>query len=178
MSNWQSVDYGDLLAWHNLAWIDPLFWDDPEISAWLKQGRDFTLGDRQRIYSKQRQILSRIIPQHRKMQETGQLEVTTTPYTHPILPLLADTNAGRVAVGNMTLPNSRFNWAEDIPRHLQKAWDFYQERFGRVPRGLWPSEQSVSPEILPYVIKQGFKWICSDEKVKGLWIVFLRVRRI
>jgi len=167
LSNWESADYGDLLAWHNLAWIDPLFWDDPEISAWLKQGRDFTLGDRQRIYSKQKQILSRIIPQHRKMQETGQLEVTTTPYTHPILPLLADTNAGRVAVGNMTLPNSRFNWAEDIPRHLQKAWDFYQERFGRVPRGLWPSEQSVSPEILPYVIKQGFKWICSDEAVLG-----------
>ncbi|MBV8883771.1 MAG: glycoside hydrolase, partial [Chroococcidiopsidaceae cyanobacterium CP_BM_RX_35] len=91
LENWQLQDYSDLLAWHNLAWIDPLFWDDPEIGAWLQQGQDFTLSDRQRIYSKQRQILSRIIPQHRQMQEAGQLEVTTTPYTHPILPLLADT---------------------------------------------------------------------------------------
>ena len=167
LENWQLQDYSDLLAWHNLAWIDPLFWDDPEIEAWLKQGRDFSLSDRQRIYSKQRQIIGNIIPQHRQMQFKGQLEVTTTPYTHPILPLLADTNAGRVAVPNMTLPQHRFQWAEDIPRHLRKAWDLYQDRFGQTPRGLWPSEQSVSPEILPYIAKQGFKWICSDEAVLG-----------
>ncbi|MEH2287752.1 glycoside hydrolase [Nostoc sp.] len=167
LANWELSDYGDLLAWHNLAWIDPLFWDDPEIAAWLKQGRNFTLGDRQRIYSKQREILSRIIPQHRKMQDAGQLEVTITPYTHPILPLLADTNSGRVAVPNMTLPKQRFQWAEDIPRHLRKAWDIYQDRFGQIPRGLWPSEQSVSPAILPDIINQGFKWICSDETVLG-----------
>ncbi len=167
LANWQLQDYSDLLAWHNLAWIDPLFWDDQEIAVWLKQGENFTLSDRQRIYSKQREIISRIIPQHRKMQDAGQIEVTTTPYTHPILPLLANTNSGRVAVSNMTLPQYRFQWAEDIPRHLQKAWKLYQDRFGQPPRGLWPSEQSVSPEILPYIIKQGFKWICSDEAVLG-----------
>ncbi|MGH8002466.1 MAG: glycoside hydrolase, partial [Brasilonema sp.] len=104
LTNWQQQDYSDLLAWHNLAWIDPMFWDDPEIEAWLKQDRNFTLGDRQRIYSKQREIISKIVPQHRVMQDTGQLEVTTSPYTHPILPLLADTNSARVAVPNMTLP--------------------------------------------------------------------------
>jgi alpha-amylase/alpha-mannosidase (GH57 family) len=167
LANWQLQDYSDLLAWHNLAWIDPLFWDDPEIAAWLEQGRDFSLSDRQRIYSKQRQILSRIIPQHRQMQQKGQLEVTTTPYTHPILPLLADTNSGRVAVPQMALPKHRFQWAEDIPRHLQKSWDLYKDRFGQEPRGLWPSEQSVSPEVLPYIADQGFKWICSDEAVLG-----------
>lgn len=167
LANWDLQDYSDLLAWHNLAWIDPLFWDDREIAAWLEQGRDFSLGDRQRIYSKQREILGRIIPQHRQMQETGQLEVMTTPYTHPILPLLADTDAGRVAVPNMTLPQYRFSWAEDIPRHLNKGWEFYKDRFKREPRGLWPSEQSVSPAVLPYIVKQGFGWICSDEAVLG-----------
>ena len=167
LDNWGLSDYGDLLAWHNLAWFDPLFWDDSEIAQWLEQGKGFSLSDRQRIYSKQREILSRIIPQHRKMQDAGQLEVTTTPYTHPILPLLADTDAGRVAVPNMTLPQKRFQWAEDIPRHLKKSWTMYEERFGRSPRGLWPSEQSVSPSILPDVAQQGFKWLCSDEAVLG-----------
>ncbi|MBR8828499.1 MAG: glycoside hydrolase [Gomphosphaeria aponina SAG 52.96 = DSM 107014] len=165
--NWTNQDFSDLLAWHNLAWFDPIFGDDSEIATWLKQGKDFTLSDRQRIYSKQREIISRIIPQHRQMQETGQLEITTTPYTHPILPLLADTNAGRVAVPEMVLPQQRFQWSEDIPRHLKKSWEMYVERFGRQPRGLWPSEQSVSPEILPYIAKEGFKWICSDEAVLG-----------
>lgn len=165
--HWNEQDYSDLLAWHNLAWIDPLFWDDPEIAGWLERGKGFSLSDRQRIYSKQREILSRIVPQHRKMQDAGQLEVTTTPYTHPILPLLADTDAGRVAVPQMQLPQLRFQWEEDIPRHLTKAKQMYQERFGCAPRGLWPSEQSVSPAILPYVAEQGFQWLCSDEAVLG-----------
>jgi alpha-amylase/alpha-mannosidase (GH57 family) len=165
--HWIDRDYGDLLAWHNLAWFDPLFWDDAEIAHWLKQDHDFSLSDRQRIYSKQREILRQIVPKHRQMQETGQLEVTTTPYTHPILPLLADTNVGRVAVPDMTLPQQRFSWAEDIPRHLSKAWDMYKDRFGRTPRGLWPSEQAVSPEMLPYVARQGFKWLCTDEAILG-----------
>jgi alpha-amylase/alpha-mannosidase (GH57 family) len=165
--NWEGADFEDLLAWHNLSWIDPLFWDDPEIATWLKRGRDFTLADRQRIYSKQREILRRIIPQHRKMQDAGQLEITTTPYTHPILPLLADSNAGSIAIPNMQLPQQRFQWAEDIPRHLRKAKQMYLDRFERSPRGLWPSEQSVSPAILPDISKTGFEWICSDEAVLG-----------
>lgn len=167
LDNWNLQDYSDLLAWHNLAWIDPVFWDDPEIDAWLKQGQNFSLSDRQRIYTKQREIIRRIVPQHRQMQQAGQLEVTTSPYTHPILPLLADTNCGRVAIPDMNLPHYRFEWQEDIPRHLSKAWQMYQDRFGCPPRGLWPSEQAVSPAILPYVSQQGFKWLCSDEAVLG-----------
>ncbi|WP_416672853.1 glycoside hydrolase [Egbenema bharatensis] len=167
LNHWTAQDYSDLLAWHNLAWFDPLFWEDLEIANWLERGKGYTLSDRQRIYSKQREILSRIIPQHRRMQEAGQLEITTTPYTHPILPLLADTNAGRVALPEMPLPKYRFRWAEDIPRHLRRAKQMYRDRFGCNPRGLWPSEQSVSPAILPYITEQGFQWICADEAVLG-----------
>ncbi|MEB3830718.1 glycoside hydrolase [Phormidium sp. CCY1219] len=167
LENWTEQDYSDLLAWHNLAWIDPIFWDDPDIEGWLKKGRNFSLSDRQRIYSKQREIIGKIIPQHRQMQDAGQLEVTTTPYTHPILPLLADTDAGRVAVPEMELPHQRFQWEEDLPRHLSKARQMYRDRFGREPRGLWPSEQSVSPSILPHVAREGFRWLCSDEAVLG-----------
>jgi alpha-amylase/alpha-mannosidase (GH57 family) len=167
LEHWTPQDYSDLLAWHNLAWIDPWFWDDPEIAGWLKQGKNFTLSDRQRIYSKQREIISRIIPQHKKMQDNGQLEIMTTPYTHPILPLLADTNAGQIAVPGMVLPQQRFQWSEDIPRHLSIAWEMYLDRFEQNPCGLWPSEQSVSPIILPHISQQGFKWICSDEAVLG-----------
>ncbi|MDY7013493.1 MAG: glycoside hydrolase [Cyanobacteriota bacterium] len=170
LDNWQANDYGDLLAWHNLVWIDPIFWDDPDIALWLKRGKDFSLGDRQRIYSKQREIIARIVPQHKKMQDAGQLEVTTTPYTHPILPLLADTHSGRVAVPDMTLPQLRFEYPQDLPRHLEKARTMYEDRFGRPPRGLWPSEQSVSPAILPEIAAQGFQWICSDEAVLG-WTI-------
>jgi len=167
VDHWDDQAFSDLLAWHNLSWIDPVFWDDPEIAEWLKRDRHFTLSDRQRIYSKQKEIMARIIPQHRKMQDAGQIEVTTTPYTHPILPLLADTDSGRVAVPHMVLPEQRFQWAEDIPRHLARAKQMYRDRFGRDPRGLWPSEQSVSPAMLPDVAAHGFEWLVSDEAVLG-----------
>lgn len=170
LQHWQIQDYSDLMMWHNLAWIDPLFWEDPEIAVWLEQGKGFRLSDRQRIYAKQQEIIRRIIPQHRQMQERGQLEITTTPYTHPILPLLTDTNEGRVAVPQLPLPQLRFQWSEDIPRHLDRAKQIYRERFGRDPRGLWPSEQSVSPAILPDIAAQGFEWICTDEAVLG-WTI-------
>jgi alpha-amylase/alpha-mannosidase (GH57 family) len=165
--NWQPQDYVDTMAWHNLAWIDPLFWDDPQIQAWFSQGQHFSEQDCQQICQKQRQILAQILPQHAQMQTTGQLEIITSPYTHPILPLLADTNAGRVAVPQMALPNTQFSWPADIERHLVKARQVYQETFGSQPRGLWPSEQSVSPAILPTVADQGFNWLCSDEAVLG-----------
>lgn len=167
LKHWQDQDYSDLLAWHNLAWIDPLFWDDPAVRQWLTQAHGFTLDDRCRILAKQQEIIRRIIPQHCQMQKAGQLEVMTSPYTHPILPLLADTEAGRVAVPNMHLPHQRFQWPEDIPRHLKKAWNLYKKWFGCRPRGLWPSEQSVSPAILAPIAQQGFQWICSDEAVLG-----------
>ncbi len=167
LDNWQDNDYGDLLAWQNLAWFDPLFWEDSQIAEWLKKGKNFTLSDRQNIYKKQQEIIRKIIPQHKKMQDDGQLEITTTPYAHPVLPLLADTNAGKVALPTMTLPKQRFQWEEDIPRHLDKAWDIYEQRFGKTPKGLWPSEQSVSPQILPHIAQKGFKWLCSDESVLG-----------
>lgn len=168
LKNWTEQDYSDLLAWHNLAWFDPIFWSDPQIGVLIEKGKGFTLADRKLIWEKQREIISKIIPQHRKMQNTGQLEVTTSPYTHPILPLLADTDVARVAVPNISLPSRRFQWEEDIPRHLDKAWSIYEQRFGCQPRGLWPSEQSVSPAILPHVARRGFKWLCSDEGVLGI----------
>ncbi len=168
LDNWQASEYEDLLAWHNLCWFDPIFQEeDPQIRSWIAQDKDFTLQDRQAIYAKQREILDRILGQHRRMQESGQIEVTTTPYTHPILPLLANTDCGQVARPQMSLPRSRFNWPEDVGTHLRLGKENYEARFGCEPRGLWPSEQSVSPTVLPEMAKAGFKWIVSDEGVLG-----------
>jgi alpha-amylase/alpha-mannosidase (GH57 family) len=168
LENWTDQDYSDLLAWHNLTWFDPLFRErDPQIQQWFERGQGFNLSDRQLIYSKQKEILSQIMPTHRAMQERGQLELITSPYTHPIMPILADSNVGRVAVPQMLLPGIRYRWENDISLHLEKSKQIYRQYFGTEPRGLWPSEQSVSPAILPYVSRYGFQWLCSDEAVLG-----------
>ncbi|NJK36020.1 MAG: glycoside hydrolase, partial [Oscillatoriales cyanobacterium SM2_2_1] len=166
VDHWSEADFSDLLMWHNLTWVDPVFrQEDPTLAGWFERGTNFSLGDRQLLYTKQREIMARILPFHRQLQDQGQIEIATSPYTHPILPLLADTHAGRVADPQMLLPGLRFRWEQDIALHLEKSRQVYEHYFGRSPRGLWPSEQSVSPAILPYVSRQGFTWLCSDEGV-------------
>jgi alpha-amylase/alpha-mannosidase (GH57 family) len=168
LSNWGEAEYEDLMAWHNLCWFDPIFQEeDPEVRRWIARDQGFTVEDRRAIYAKQRELLGRIVEKHRALQETGQIEVTTTPYTHPILPLLADSESARVAHPHLHLPRSRYRWGQDMRIHLQKAKQNYLDRFGVAPRGLWPSEQSVSPAVIPEVAKAGFRWLVSDEGVLG-----------
>ncbi len=166
LENWSDQDFEDLLMWHNLTWLDPLFYDRPPVPTWWQRGGNFTQADRQTLWQIQQDILAQIIPEHRRWQDAGVIELTTSPYSHPILPLLADTQSARVAVPHLPLPQ-RFQWPQDVTWQLQKAWENYQQYFERTPRGLWPSEQSVSPEILEPIAQQGFQWLCSDEGVLG-----------
>ena len=125
--------------------------NDPELAALVRRGRDFTEADKQVIRAKQMAIIREVLPLHRQMQETGQIEIITTPYAHPILPLLYDTDVAHVASPDLPLPGVRFSYPEDIARHLERAVDNYRTHFGREPKGLWPSEQAVSKYIVPYV---------------------------
>jgi alpha-amylase/alpha-mannosidase (GH57 family) len=168
LGNWHEQDYDDLLAWHNLVWFSPLAKaSDPEIQAWFAKGRDFSLSDRQRIYSKQKAILGQIMPQYAKMHASGQVEITTSPYAHPIMPLIADTKSARVADPQMLLPGIRFRREYDLELHLNKAKEIYCEYFQIQPAGLWTPEHGVSPAILPLAAKHQFKWMCADEGVLG-----------
>lgn len=168
LDNWHDHDYSDLMAWHNLCWFDPIFREtDPRIEEWFIQGKGFSWADRLEIYSKQKAILDQIIPAHRKLQEQGQLEVITSPHTHPILPLLINTDSARIANPHMRLPDQPFRWHLDAVGHLERAQAIYEKCFGVRSKGLWPSEQSVSPEVVPMAQAQGFNWMISDEGVLG-----------
>jgi alpha-amylase/alpha-mannosidase (GH57 family) len=101
------------------------------------------------------------------MQATGQIEIATSPYAHPIMPLIADTKSARVADPQILLPGIRFRRESDLELHLHKAKEIYHKYFQRQPAGLWTPEHSVSPAILPLVAKQKFKWLCADEGVLG-----------
>ncbi|MCH8829460.1 MAG: alpha-amylase/alpha-mannosidase, partial [Planctomycetes bacterium] len=112
-----------------------------------------------------KEILCRIIPLHRELMEGGQVELTTTPFYHPILPLLWDKRAARDAMPHCDLPQHLDSYEADARRHLQHAVEYHERLFGRPPRGLWPSEGSVSQEILPAIAEVGIEWIATDEEV-------------
>lgn len=82
------------------------------------------------------------------------------------MPLLYSTQVAQIASPGLDLPQiPPFAWPEDISRHLRRAVDNYQANFGRLPKGLWPSEQAVSKYIVPYVAEAGFDWMISSEGI-------------
>jgi len=159
-------DYLDLQVLFNLAWFDPIFKDnDKFLRGLVKKGRDFTEEEKVELIKKQREVLALIIPKYREMEERGIIEISTTPYYHPILPLLCDSFAAKTAIPDIQLPKRRFLHPEDAVAQVNKAVEFHKRVFGRAPRGMWPSEGSVSEEIIPIMADAGIKWIATDEEI-------------
>jgi len=159
-------DFLDLQVWFNLCWFDPLFKErDPFLMELIKKGKNFTEEEKGLIIEKQMEILRMIIPEYKGMEETGQIEISTSPYFHPILPLLYDTNSARVAIPGIKLPHERFSHPEDAEEQIRSAVLYHEKIFGRRPVGMWPSEGAVSEEIPPLISKYGIRWIASDEGV-------------
>lgn len=156
----------DLQVWFNLAWMDP-YWKthDELVRTLFAKGSNFTEDDKQLLVKKQLEICGRIVGKYREMQDRGQIEVSTTPFYHPILPLLCDTNNALGATPQITLPAKRFQHREDAKIQVQKAVDYYTRCFGRPPRGMWPAEGSVAEEVIPLFAEAGVKWIATDEEI-------------
>ncbi len=165
-SAFTDADYRDLVTWFNLAWTDPNWLErDPALSALVAKGRDYTVDDVRTVHAKQREIAGRVLPLYRQLVRAGQLEVSVSPYFHPILPLLIDTDCARRPSPGLPLPEPAFRAPEDVAAQLAMAVESHIAHFGAPPRGLWPSEGAVSPEILPFVRAAGFTWLASGETI-------------
>jgi alpha-amylase/alpha-mannosidase (GH57 family) len=157
--------FRDLQVLSQLAWFDEgLLLGDPEVRELVSKGRDYGLEDQSLLGGKQVKALKAVLPVYREFASRGQIEISTTPYYHPILPLLCDSNIAEVSHPYVALP-SRFRYPEDARRQLEKAREYIRERFGTAPAGLWPSEGSVSDEALGIAAEAGFGWIATDNGV-------------
>jgi len=162
-----SQEFRDLQMWSQLAWFDEDLRDqDPEVSEWVRRGRNFTAADLRRMGEKQRELVGLVLPIHKKLAATGQIEISTTPYYHPILPLLCDSNIASVSHPNVPLP-PRFRYPQDARRQLALAREYCKRNFGVAPAGLWPSEGSVSDEVFTIAGELGFEWAATDSAVLG-----------
>lgn len=159
-------DYLDLQVFFNLCWFDPIFVEmEPLIKELIEKGRDYTEDEKERLLKKQIETLSLIIPEYRKMKATGQIDITTSPFYHPILPLLYDTNSARRAMPGVNMPHNSFSHPEDVKRQVRMAVEYHESLFDSKPSGMWPSEGSVSQEIIDIIKAEGIKWIATDEGI-------------
>ncbi|MGB5872105.1 MAG: carbohydrate-binding module family 20 domain-containing protein, partial [Bacteroidota bacterium] len=131
--------------------------------------RLITEEDCRRIVVEAYKVMSNVIPIHQELlysrsQQTGQIEIITTPYYHPILPLIYDSDLARICQPNDSLP-ARFAYPEDAQVQVEKSVRFYQEMFGSPPTGMWPAEGAVAQPVLPIFGRNGILWIASDVRV-------------
>ncbi len=167
MRYFQPQDYTDLQVLSQLAWFDEFFLQEPDIAALVKKARGYSFQDQQFVARKQIELVGRVFPAYAAAAKKGSIEISTSPFYHPILPLLCDSDQGRVSVPNLPLPQKRFRHPEDAEEQLRRGLDLHQRIFGIRPVGAWPSEGSVSEEVLAVGHKLGLQWMATDEGVLG-----------
>jgi len=160
-------DFTDLQVLSQIAWFDEFFLEDKDIAALIRKERDYSLEDQSLVIAREQELLSKVLPAYAAAAEKGSIEISATPFYHPILPLVCDTNAGAVSSPGLPLPQSRFRHPEDAREQLVRALDLHQRLFGVRPQGVWPSEGSVSEETLAIAHSLGVKWMATDEGVLG-----------
>ncbi|HOW42752.1 MAG TPA: glycoside hydrolase family 57 protein [Candidatus Omnitrophota bacterium] len=164
--HFSAQDVLDLQVWFNLAWFDPMFTEDmPELRKVMRKARFFNEQDKKTVLKAQLDILKQILPAYRKAIAEKQVEITVTPYYHPILPLLYNTRLQLEANLKSTLPPVTFSYPEDARQQINMAVEYFKNKFGVPPVGMWPSEESVCEHIVPYLMQAGIKWIVTDEAI-------------
>lgn len=160
------ADLRDLQVWQKLAWIDPdLLASDARAQRLVGKGRDYDESDKAALRALELELLRRVIPACREAAASGQIELSTSPYFHPILPLLCDSAAHHAAHPTAPLPDPPFRHPEDAALQLARAVDAHQRWFGERPAGVWPSEGSVSDAAAAEIARAGFRWMASDEEI-------------
>lgn len=131
--------------------------------------KTITEADCQRIVVEAYKVMANVIPIHKALMYnpknyTGQIDVITTPYYHPILPLIYDSDLARICQPDDVLP-PRFSYPQDANAQVVKAVKFYRETFGVAPTGMWPAEGSVAQPVLGILRNNGILWAATDVKV-------------
>jgi alpha-amylase/alpha-mannosidase (GH57 family) len=132
------------------------------VDGLIRKERGFTHADKIALLDLSRQIAAGLIPRWRKLAGRGLVEITCSPLYHPILPLLIDSESARRAMPDVALP-PRFQHPEDAREQVKRGLDRAEKDFGQRPVGMWPSEGSVSPEVLDLLGKCGVRWCATDQ---------------
>jgi alpha-amylase/alpha-mannosidase (GH57 family) len=173
-------DLRDLQMWFNLAWFGVEFrtgevelptGQSVSVRRFVEQGRDFSHDDVLEMVAEQRKLMQAVVPMHRALRDRGQLEISTTPFYHPILPLLIDSDCATIDRPGTSLPR-RFAHPGDADAQVRRAQEFHERLFGAPAVGMWPAEGAVAQYAIPFFAKHGVRWIATDAGVlerSGKW---------
>jgi alpha-amylase/alpha-mannosidase (GH57 family) len=158
----------DMLMWYHLAWMgETIRRNDKRIKQLMDKGQGFSFQDRRTLLEIIGRELSTVIGRYKNLAQNGQVELSMTPYAHPIVPLLLDLGSAREAMPDMPLPTlEKYDGGEARARwHIQAGLETFERYFGAKPQGCWPSEGSISDQAMALFEQAGFRWVASGERV-------------
>jgi len=158
----------DLVVWYHLAWLgETVRRRDERVKALMDKGRHYSVRDRRQLLAIVGELMADVIPRYRRLWEAGRVELSCSPYAHPIVPLLIDFQSAREAMPEVRLPaHSAYPGGAARARwHIEEGLRVFEAFFGRRPLGCWPSEGGVSREMLPLMAAAGVRWVASGERV-------------
>ena len=159
-------DILDLQVWFNLAWCDPVWVEnDARLAELKRKDRDFREEDKTPLFDAQLERIRSIVPKYREVADRGQIDLTFSPYYHPILPLICHVDSARSANPQIQLPERHFSHREDAERQIELGMMLFERLLGRRPKGMWPSEMAVGESVIGLVEKARIDWMISDEEV-------------
>ncbi|MBN1290869.1 MAG: glycoside hydrolase, partial [Candidatus Latescibacteria bacterium] len=166
LNSFAAQDYLDLQVLFNLSWFGfSAREEDQEIGKLLRKGRFYTIEERDYVLEHQHEIIKKLPSLYRELWKQGVIDITVSPFYHPILPLLCDTNIATAGMPGCLLPKNRFSQPDDAEKQVTLALDYFKKKLGKKPAGMWPSEGSVSPEALEIINRAGIQWIATDEDI-------------
>jgi alpha-amylase/alpha-mannosidase (GH57 family) len=157
-----SDEFINLEVFFLLSWCGAYLKDD--LKNFINKKR-YTQSDKEYLFTHLTDFIKTILPYYKKLADHGYISLFTTPYSHPILPLLLDMNNAQYANPNTKLPSNSITLRDDAIRHIEKAQNIYQESFGTQTKGLWPAEGAVDEESLKLYYEKGIKYIATDEAI-------------
>lgn len=158
----------DLMAWYHLVWCgESVRREHALVAQLMSKAEGFSREDRKQLLGFIGELIAGIIPRYRKLAESGQIEISSTPHYHPLAPLLIDFASAREAMPDVPLPKSPQypKGRQRVTAHVRLAKKSHRERFGAEPLGMWPAEGSISSETLEVLAAEGCRWTASGENV-------------
>ena len=156
-------DLVDLQVHHVLGWMGfALRAEEAQVRELVAKEWGYTHAEKLALLDISRRAAQRVLPRWTALARSGVVEITCSPMYHPILPLLVDTESARRAMPSVPLP-PRFRYPQDAREQVRRGLSRTERDFGTRPQGMWPSEGSVSPEVLEILAQEGVRWCATDQ---------------
>ncbi len=160
---WTLQDYIDLQVLFNLGWTDPKYLSIEPLNKIVEKGSNFSEDDKKLVLEIHKELIDKVIPEHLHAYKNNHIELITTPFAHPILPLIHNSDLGKIGDTTSDFPKNIFSFEDDARAHVKKGKDVFFENFGFYPNGMWPAEGAVAQEVLKYFNDEDIFWIATGQ---------------